>query len=483
MGRGLYSVFPVFAVAFDAVVSELDKHLDRPLRDVIWGEDDDLLNQTQFTQAGVFAVEVALFRLLLSWGVRPDYVAGHSLGELSAAHAAGVLSLEDAATLVATRGRLMQALPEGGAMIAVQAAEDEILPLVDDEVSVAAVNSPESVVISGVREAVEYVSAKFAAEGRKTHPLKISHASHSVLMEPMLTEFRRTAQSVRYARPKIPVVSTVTGSVSKSLAMAEYWVWNVRQTVRFADAVKNLATAGVTTFIEVGPDRALSAMGQECADGVFIPLQRKDSGEEREIMTAIATAHVHGVPVDWSAIFDGAQRVELPTYAFQRKHYWLNARTEHFDEPEVVPAPRLEPELVRTQIAAVLGYESIAEIDPDRPLRELGFDSMAVVDLRNRLSAATGERLPATVIFDYPTARALAEHLNGTADPVRPVLGELDELEERLAALLLADEQNMRITARLEALLRTWRATRTTDDFAAAGDDELFEALDELGIS
>jgi polyketide synthase 12 len=267
------------------------------------------------------------------------------------------------------------------------------------------------------------------------------------------------------------------------MAIPEYWVWNVRQTVRFADAVKNLAAAGVTTFIEVGPDRALSAMGQECADGVFIPMQRKDSGEEREIVTAIATAHVHGVPVDWATFFDGARRVDLPTYAFQRKHYWLNAQTEHFDKPEVVPAPRLEPDLVRTQIAAVLGYESIAEIDPDRPLRELGFDSMAVVDLRNRLSAATGERLPVTVIFDYPTARALAEHLSGTADPVRPVLGELDDLEERLAALLLADEQSMRITARLEALLRTWRATRTTDDLAATGDDELFEALDELGIS
>jgi acyl transferase domain-containing protein len=480
MGRGLYGIFPVFAVAFDAVVSELDKHLDRPLRDVIWGEDEDLLNQTQYTQAGVFAVEVALFRLVVSWGIRPDYVAGHSLGELTAAHAAGILSLEDAAKLVATRGKLMQALPPGGAMVAVQAAEDEVLPFADDEVSIAAVNGPDSVVLSGVAEAVEHVAGKFTADGRKTHTLEISHASHSALVEPMLTEFRTAAQSVRYQPPAIPVVSTVTGSLTRSLTIPEYWVWNVRQTVRFADAVKSLAGEGVTTFIEVGPDRALSAIGQDCVDGVFIPLQRRDNGEEREIVTALAAAHVRGVSVDWAKFFEGAQRVDLPTYAFQRKRHWLNAKTE---EPGHIPMPRFEPDLVRAQIAAVLGHESVAEVDPDRPLRELGFDSMAVVDLRNRLSVATGKRLPATLLFDYPTARALADHLSGTVDPVQPVLGELDELEERLAALLLADEQSMRITERLEALLRKWRATRTTGDLAAAGDDELFEALDELGIS
>ncbi|MEV4320034.1 beta-ketoacyl synthase N-terminal-like domain-containing protein [Actinocrispum sp. NPDC049592] len=439
MGRGLYGAFPQFAVAFDSVVGELDEHLDRPLREVLWGEDEDLLNQTQFTQAGVFAFEVALYRLLRSWGIRPDFVAGHSLGELAAAHVAGVFTLADAAKLVATRGRLMQALPEGGAMVAVQAAEDEVLPFVDDEISIAAVNGPEAVVLSGVEQAVEFVVAKFTARGRRTSRLRISHASHSILMEPMLTEFRVAAQSIRYARPEIPVVSTVTGSVSASVVIPEYWVWNVRQTVRFGDAVRTLSEEGVTTFIELGPDRALCSMGSDCGEGTFIPVQRKDSGEERELVTALATAFVHGVDVDWARVFEGARRVDLPTYPFQRQRYWLDAAVE---PAEVVPAPRFEVfDLVVAHVAAVLGYESSAEVDPDRPLRELGLDSMAIVDLRNRLAEATGRRLPATVMFDHPSVRALAAFLAG---------------EQPAAKDLPAD---------------------------FASDDELFEELDELGIS
>ncbi len=434
MGRGLYGAFPQFAVAFDSVVDELGKHLDRPLREVLWGDDEDLLNQTRFTQAGVFAFEVALYQLLRSWGIRPDFVAGHSLGELAAAHVAGVFTLAEAAMLVATRGRLMQALPLGGAMIAVQAAEDEVLPFVDDDVSIAAVNGPEAVVLSGIEEAVGFVAAKFAAMGRKTTRLRISHASHSILMEPMLTEFRVAAQSIRYARPEIPVVSTVTGSLSASVVIPEYWVWNVRQTVRFADAVRTLSEEGVTTFVELGPDRALCAMGSDCVDGTFIPVQRKDSGEERELVTAVATAFVHGVEVDWARVFEGARRVDLPTYPFQRQRYWLDAVVEPV---EVGPAPRFEAfDLVMAQVAAVLGYESTAEVDPDRPLRELGLDSMAIVDLRNRLAEVTG-RLPATVMFDHPTVRALAAFLAGE----RPATVDL------------------------------------------ASDDELFEELDELGIS
>ncbi|TCO53679.1 acyl transferase domain-containing protein [Actinocrispum wychmicini] len=331
MGRELYGLFPVFEAAFDSVVAELDTHLGCSLRDVIWGEDEDLLHQTRFTQAGVFAVEVALYRLVESWGLRPDYVTGHSLGELTAAHVAGVLSLPDAAKLVAARGTLMQALPAAGTMVAVRASEEDVLPHVTDEVNIAAVNSADSVVLSGVPDAVDEVAAKF----EQTHRLRISHASNSALVEPMLDEYRRVAQTVRYARTQIPMVSTVTGARSESMTIPEYWVWNVRQTVRFADALRRLVEAGVTTFVEVGPDQAVCANGP--AEGTFIPLQR-DSDEERAIMTALATAHVAGVRVDWAKVFAGARQVDLPTYPFQRKRYWIGAGPSEATDEELFAA-------------------------------------------------------------------------------------------------------------------------------------------------
>jgi acyl transferase domain-containing protein/NAD(P)-dependent dehydrogenase (short-subunit alcohol dehydrogenase family)/acyl carrier protein len=325
MGRELHATYPAFTSAFDAVVSELDKHLDRPLRDVVWGEDAELLNQTVYTQSALFAVEVALYRLVEAWGVRPDFLAGHSIGELAAAHVAGVLSLPDAAKLVAARGRLMQALPAGGAMVALQATEDEVAPLVTEHVGIAAVNGPNSVVVSGEEAVVLEVKARFEAQGRKTSRLKVSHAFHSVLMEPILAEFGEVAAALTYHAPKIPVVSNVTGTLAEELTSPEYWVNHVRRAVRFADGVKYLESRNVTTFVELGPDAVLSAMGQESApDAAFIPVLRRDRSEERELLAGLGKAYARGVDLDWSVLFTGAGRVELPTYAFQRQRYWLD---------------------------------------------------------------------------------------------------------------------------------------------------------------
>ncbi|MGW5172321.1 type I polyketide synthase, partial [Streptomyces nodosus] len=335
MGRELYDRVPVFAEAMDAVLAVLDGELDGSLRDVMWGEDAGLLNETGWTQPALFAVEVALYRLVESWGVKPDFVAGHSIGEIAAAHIAGVLTLADACRLVAARASLMQALPQGGAMIAVEATEDEVLPLLTGDVSIAAVNGPSSVVVSGAEDAALAVAGHFTEQGRRTSRLRVSHAFHSPLMDPMLDEFRAVAEGLTYAAPAIPVVSNLTGTLADpaDLCSADYWVRHVRDAVRFADCVGTLGEHGVTTFVELGPDGVLSAMAQQSVTegAVTVPVLRKDRSEEQALVTALCRLYVLGIDADWTSALTvgGAARVDLPTYAFQHRWFWPAARAAH----------------------------------------------------------------------------------------------------------------------------------------------------------
>jgi acyl transferase domain-containing protein/NADP-dependent 3-hydroxy acid dehydrogenase YdfG/acyl carrier protein len=334
MGLELAAVEPVFAAAFDEVCAELDPLLDRPLREVVAGE-PELLGQTGYAQAALFAIEVALFRLAGSWGIRPDYLLGHSVGELAAAHVAGVLSLSDAAALVAARGRLMQALPAGGAMVSVLAGESEVAELLagrGHEVSIAAVNGPGSTVLSGLDAAVSDVRARLEDKGHKTRVLQVSHAFHSPLMEPMLADFRRVAESLTFTPPSVPIVSTVTGELVPApvLCSPDYWVRHAREAVRFHDGVRALSALGVTTYLELGPDAVLSAMAQDCVDdagaAAFLPALRRDRPESGTFLAAVAGVHVRGAAAPkWTERFEGtgARRISLPHYAFQRKHFWL----------------------------------------------------------------------------------------------------------------------------------------------------------------
>ncbi len=338
MGRELHAAFPAFARAFDEVCAHLDPELGLPLRDVVLdgAPDDEALRETGLAQPALFAIEVALFRLLESWGVAPKYVLGHSLGELSAAHVAGVWSLPDVCRLVAARGRLMQALPQGGAMAAVEAAEDEVTALLaphGDAVSVAAVNGPRATVISGDTAVVEAVAAELGARGRTTRRLRVSHAFHSARMDAVLDDFRAVAGTVTAHPPRLTVLSNLTGrpATADELASADYWVRHLRHAVRFADGVEWLAAHGVTRYLELGPDATLTAAARTClpadtTDRVCVPLLRKDRPEAATVLAGVAAAHAHGVPVDLGSLLgsDPADpRIALPTYAFTRDRYWL----------------------------------------------------------------------------------------------------------------------------------------------------------------
>ncbi|MFF2801421.1 type I polyketide synthase [Streptomyces sp. NPDC058051] len=332
MGCALAQTFPVFAEALEETAAVLDPLLPHPVRDVMYAEPGSdpaaQLDGTGMTQPALFAYEVALYRLLESYGVAPDVLVGHSIGEIAAAHVAGVLSLQDACTLVAARARLMQALPTGGAMISVAAPEEDVLPLLTDEVAVAAVNAPGSVVVSGAEEAVDRIAATLAERGVRTRRLRVSHAFHSPLMDPMLAEFGEIAARLTYREPSIPIVSDVTGqlAVEGQLTDAAYWVEHVRRPVRFADGVRAARDAGASVFVEAGPDGVLTGLAEQSLDetAVVVPTARKDRDENHTFVAALGHLHTSGVRVDWTTHFgQPAHHVDLPTHAFQHEWFWL----------------------------------------------------------------------------------------------------------------------------------------------------------------
>ncbi|MFD0661007.1 acyltransferase domain-containing protein [Thermocatellispora tengchongensis] len=478
MGRELYDASPVFAAAFDRAADLLEIELGVSVRDVVLGvaggdgPDGDgpaRADQTLFAQTGLFAVQVGLVALLGAAGVVPDAVAGHSVGEIAAAYAAGVLSLEDACRLVAARARLMQDLPGGGAMAAIGASEAEIAAALEGEpeVSLAALNGPESVVISGEAAAVERIVEEWRERGRRVRRLRVSHAFHSARMDPVLDELGEVAAGLAYASPAVTWVGALSGEVVTA-PEAGYWAAQARQPVRFADAVTTMAGLGVSVFIEIGPDGTLSGMGQAALTGEarFVPMLNPSLPAAEAVLTGLARAHVEGVTVDWPAVLKPGQRVDLPTYAFQQQRFWpqvsltlgagagtlpagsgsatqaqSRAAVERGDDAGPAVAPEVDAggplgeeqsvaawrrelsglgeaqqdellrDLVLRHVAAVLGHSDASAVDPERHFFELGFDSFGATELRNSLAKAVGWQFPLMAVFDSESSAGLARWL------------------------------------------------------------------------
>ncbi|MDQ1034666.1 acyl transferase domain-containing protein [Streptomyces sp. V3I8] len=460
-GRRLHAAVPAFAEALDEICACLDTFTPWPVKDLLFAEPGSpgaaALDRTDAAQATLFALEVALARLLQRCGLHPDHLLGHSVGELAAAHVAGVLPLNDACALVAARGRLMQQATQGGAMAALEAGEAEVVAELSDrglvrQVSVAAVNGPRATVVSGDLDGVEDVAARFAARGRRTKRLRVSHAFHSPHMDAVLDEFRALAAELEYHAPRIPVVSNVTGrpATADELRSPEYWTRHIRSSVRFHDGVRALRSAGVTSYLELGPGGLTAMTRESLADGgaptgaAVVPLLRAGQPEDRTVTAALAEAFVRGTPVDWEPLIGWAgARTDLPTYAFRRRSLWLTTTARPDGAPPVDATPDADagtapprepattttaavrpaavPELVRACAAAVLGHLSSRTVDGGRTFKELGFDSLTAVEFRDRIAEATGlAHLAPTLIYNHPTPGDLVEFLRAELSGDRP---------------------------------------------------------------
>lgn len=359
MGRQLYQTQPVFRQALDQCDQLLRQHFELPLLDLLYPQDPEqtsstLLNQTAYTQPALFAIEYALVQLWQSWGIQPDVVMGHSVGEYVAACVAGIFTLEDGLKLIAHRGRLMQALPDTGKMVSILANEVTVREAIEPyqgSIAIAAFNGPRSLVISGPQDQVDEVKTSLDEQGIKTKELDVSHAFHSPLMEPMLAEYESIATQVSYQEPKIPLISNLTGEkADESITTAEYWLRHAREPVKFAQSMETLHQQGDFLFVEIGAKPILLGMGRQCLPrnvGVWLPSLRPGIEDWQQILCSLGQMYVQGVKVDWLG-FDSNyahQKVALPTYTFQRQRYWIESIDKEQSQT-VLPKPETESNLI-----------------------------------------------------------------------------------------------------------------------------------------
>ncbi|NUQ76918.1 MAG: acyltransferase domain-containing protein [Polyangiaceae bacterium] len=454
MGRELYETQPVFREALDRCAAILKDLLPRPILPVMHpeeGDDPSIIDDTRYTQPALFAMGYALVELWRSWGIEPAAVLGHSMGELTAAHVAGVFSLEDGLKLAVARGHWMNEMPAGGRMVFVRASERRVAELVAplaDKVAIAAINGPEHTVVSGAGEAVGVIVEALRAEGVETTEIRVSLASHSPLVAPVADAYGEAIKGILYGPPKLPLISNVTGAQADvRVAAPGYWVDHLRLPVRFGDGMAALNALGIDAVIEMSPHPVLLGMGREAgrAEGVrlWLPSLRRGSPDWSILLKSAATLYTHGARIDWRA-FDApyARRlVDLPAYPFQRERFWLNGgrvrawaggavpeaegrgaapsgTTKKRSETLAEKLAKVEPEkrrdwveqVIRAAAGKVVGLAA-ARIRTDRPWRELGLDSLMASELRGAVALLLGKSVPSTLMFDHPTVLSLTGYV------------------------------------------------------------------------
>ena len=454
MGRYLYETQPVFRHSLERCNTLLQPYLDISLLDLLYrpNQAPSLLDQTAYTQPALFALEYALAELWKSWGIEPDVVMGHSVGEYVAACVAGVFSLQDGLKLIAERGRLMQSLPKGGQMVSVKANVEVMMAYLQpyqESVSIAAVNGPQATVISGTQDAIDMICGQLTSAGIQTKKLAVSHAFHSPLMKPILASFSRTANQVDFTTPKIAFISNLTGSdVTHEVTKPSYWCEHIMAPVLFAKGVASLQEQSIDHCIEIGPKPVLLGMIHDCLSEnsliTLLPSIRPDQ-EWEQLLKSLGELYVQGTPIAWHGVYQGTfRRLRLPTYPFQRKRYWMDIAlpegqaTGQKNDPLLVPTdlsasivspaskkfrqqlealPMIEQQAklldyVRREVAGVIGLTSPEQLLLSARLLDLGLDSLMAYELRSRLQSHLECSLPSTLVFDHPTTEALMTYLS-----------------------------------------------------------------------